>query len=88
MQWAKPRRLGAPGTWTHEHISSHDLWVDGMKVGYVYHDDRPGYGYIPYTNPFMPNALRPRFPTQSTLEDAKALLVVYIVVNKLQGSHE
>ena len=83
MRWAAPRRLGKPGTWTHEHIQAHDLLDDtGVFLGYIYHDDRAGHGFTPYTS--LNHDDRAQFPTQSTLKDAKVLLLAHFVAIKLE----
>lgn len=78
LHWLEARRAGAPDTWSYDHIRFHDLIIDGSLAGYVREDKRPGHGFTP----MLANGLA-RFPTQSTLEDAKQLIVAHFVSLKL-----
>lgn len=84
MRWAQPRHAGVPGTWTWEHIIFHDLLDDEDNLlGYVREDKRPGHGFAPQTNNYVSRA---QFPTQATLEDAKALLIAHFVTKILEDT--
>jgi hypothetical protein len=80
--WWKHRRAGVPDTWTYENIFFHDLMTsDGTLLGYVREDKRAGHGFTPYTNLSEGGA---QFPTQSTLKEAKDMLLAHFVLQKLE----
>jgi hypothetical protein len=67
----------------HSYVAFHDLIDnDGNYLGCVRGDTRPGHGFTPYTNDMADLA---EFPTQSTLEEAKAMLVAHFAYKKLKG---
>jgi hypothetical protein len=82
MRWTKGNPAGLPGSWVHKHLTFYDLLDDdGNQLGFVRHDNRPGQGYTPYTAINYGDA---QFPTQSTLKEAKALLVAHFVAKRLE----
>jgi hypothetical protein len=84
MRWAKGKTAGHPGSWVHKHLTFYDLLDDdGNELGFVKHDNRPGHGYTPNTTHSDGLA---QFPTQSTLKQAKALLVAHFVAKKLEDT--
>ena len=50
-------------------------------LGYVREDKREGHGFTPYTNL---SEGRAQFPTQSTLKEAKDMLLAHFVLQKLE----
>lgn len=84
MRWCAPRNAGFPNTWTWEHIHFHDLVDDDDNLlGYVREDKRPGHGFTPMTST---SEGRAQFPTQSTLKEAKDMLLAHFVLKKLEGT--
>ena len=85
MRWTKGRPGGFFGSWTREHLTFYDLLDDdGNMLGYVRHDNRPGHGYTPHTA-YVDDRLA-QFPTQSTLKEAKDLLIAHFVAKRLDES--
>jgi hypothetical protein len=84
MRWRPPQQAGHPDSWVGRHLTFYDLLDDdGDILGFVRHDNRPGHGYTPHTAHADDRA---QFPTQSTLKQAKALLVAHLVAKKLEDS--
>jgi hypothetical protein len=82
MHWVV-ENMGQKGTWTWVNITHHHLYLnDPWAHGFVREDKRPGHGFTPYTRD---SDGRAQFPTQDTLEAAKAMLLAHVVANKLEG---
>jgi hypothetical protein len=67
----------------HEKLLFHDLLDDeGFLLGCVCEDKRTHNSFTPSTN----DHYLAKFPTQSTLKEAKALLVAHFVAKKLEDT--
>lgn len=75
--WQVRERGWESYVWFHDLIDN-----DGNHLGCVRGDTRPGHGFAAYTHHMADLA---EFPTQSTLEEAKAMLVAHFAYKKLKG---
>lgn len=73
--WQEREKGWESYVWFHDLIDN-----DGNHLGCIRGDTRLGHGFTPYTNDMADLA---QFPTQSTLEEAKAMLIAHFAWTQL-----